>query len=121
MMELLQNPALLVAVAASVVGPALVVLLGWARDRRTSDAQAKRDIAEARRSDADGTAGIAGVVLRWSEGLRDELAKVKAEVKVLHEQIDRLERQNRALRRHNEALTAQVLVLGGTPVAMPED
>lgn len=119
--EALQNPVVLGAVIASLIGPAAMLLLGWARDQRKSQAQATRDVAEARSADVAGEVGVAGVVLQWSKDLREELRAVKGEVEGLKAQIEKLERQNRALRRHNEILTAQVVDLGGVPHAMPED
>ncbi len=76
---------------------------------------------EARHTEIEGDVSIAGVVHRWSEGLRDELAKLTVEFASLKSLIAQLERQNRALHRHNALITDQVVDLGGTPLAMPED
>lgn len=121
MADALQSPAVLVAIVSAIVGPAAMVVLNWAANRRKTQAGATKDVADARHAEVEGDVSVAGVVLRWSEGLRDELAKVKTEVAGLKAQIAQLERQNRALRRHNEILTAQVVDLGGVPLAMPED
>lgn len=125
MAEALQNPVVLAAILTAVVGPAAAVLLNWAANQRKSRAGATRDVAEARHSDVEGDVSVAGVVLRWSEGLRDELAKVKTEVAGLKAQIRGLEdeiavlrKENSRLRAHNAELSAQVQDLGGVPRAM---
>jgi transposase-like protein len=117
----LQNPTVVVAFVGGLLGPAVLVLLNWWANQRKSRADAGRQVSEAHAADATADSGVAAVVLEWSKQLRDDLATVKGEVETLRIQIDRLERQNRALRRHNEILTAQVIDLGGVPLAMPED
>lgn len=116
-----EDPAVVVAVVGAVFGPAVMLVLGWARDRRKSTAAAAREVAEARKADATADASVASVVLQWADRLAAELATVKAKVDGLEAQVEALQRENRRLRAHNAQLSAQVVDLGGVPHAMPED
>ena len=121
MIEAFLNPLVLVAILGSIAGPAAVLLLGWARDQRKSQAAAQKDVADAKHSDTDGEVHVAGVVLKWAQLLQAELAVVRGKVKALETEVHELRRENSRLRQFNAMLTRQIVGLGAQPVEMPDE
>ncbi len=104
---------LVALIITAIIGPALLVGLGWRRDQQKARASAEKEIASAQRDKAEGDATIVGSTLRWAHRLEQQVGALDARVRELAAANDRL-------RLHNVLLSAQVIDLGGKPVPPPD-
>lgn len=106
---LLEEPALI----TSVLGPAMLVLLVWLRDRRKSQVTSAKAISEATKIDKEGDATIVEKTLDWA-------TKLSARLEIVETKLLTVERENALLRQYTHILIAQVFDLGGEPAPMPD-
>ena len=114
------SDGVLIALITAFVGPVVLILIKWARDKRKDQAVAEKDFQVAKTASNQGDASLVEVILQWAKDLREDIKELRSEVVQLNVMITALQSENRLLRHHNILLTAQVIRLGAVPQPMPD-
>lgn len=115
------SDGVLITLITAFVGPVVLILTKWLRDKRKDKAIAERDFQQAKTASQQGDASLVEVILQWANSLRDDIRDLREEINGLKATIAALEAENRLLRHHNILLTAQIIRLGEVPQPMPDN